>query len=98
MKACFKMTLAVFVISMGFSSTLASEKAVKMKDLPTAVQRTVQEQSKGVIQAAYVKNAEALGAGQILNQIGRSFESLVAVEPDIVLVHDSSSHLLPVGL
>jgi len=47
MKICSKVAPGVFVITIAFSSALASEKAVSMKDLPVAVQLTVQQQSKG---------------------------------------------------
>ena len=41
------MTLGAIVLTMVFANAFASDKPVKMKDLPPAVQRTVQEQSKG---------------------------------------------------
>ena len=44
---CFKITLGAIVLTMVFANAFASDKPVKMKDLPPAVQRTVQEQSKG---------------------------------------------------
>ena len=44
---CFKITLGAIVLTMVFTNAFASDKPVKMKDLPPAVQRTVQEQSKG---------------------------------------------------
>jgi len=47
MKMCNEITLSIFVFTIGFASVLASAKAITMKDLPAAVQRTVQEQSKG---------------------------------------------------
>lgn len=44
---CFRITLGAIVLTIVFANAFASDKPVKMKDLPTAVQRTVQEQSKG---------------------------------------------------
>ena len=44
---CFKITLGAIVLTMVFANAFAAGKPVKMKDLPPAVQRTVQEQSKG---------------------------------------------------
>ena len=41
------LALGVIVFTIGAIAAFASEKPVKMKDLPPAVQRTVQEQSKG---------------------------------------------------
>jgi uncharacterized membrane protein YkoI len=58
MKMCFKMTLGAFLIASGFSNALVSEKAVNMKDLPAAVQRTVQEQSKGATIRGLSKEVE----------------------------------------
>ena len=47
MRVHFKMTLGAVALTIGSINAFASEKPVKMKDLPPAVQRTVQEQSKG---------------------------------------------------
>jgi len=47
MELCSEITLSIFVVTVGFSAGHASEKAITMKDLPAAVQRTVQEQIKG---------------------------------------------------
>jgi len=47
MKLCSEITLSIFVVTLGFIAGHASEKAITMKDLPAAVERTVQEQSKG---------------------------------------------------
>ncbi|MGD0010856.1 MAG: hypothetical protein ABSE93_20220 [Terriglobia bacterium] len=47
MKICSEITLSILMVTLGFTAGLASEKATTMKDLPAAVQRTVQEQSKG---------------------------------------------------
>lgn len=44
---CFRITLGAIVLTIVFANAFASDKPVKMKDLPPAVQRTVQEQSKG---------------------------------------------------
>ena len=44
---CFKITLGAIVLTMVFTNAFASDNPVKMKDLPPAVQRTAQEQSKG---------------------------------------------------
>jgi len=43
----FKITLGAIVLTIVFANAFAADKPVKMKDLPPAVQRTVQEQSKG---------------------------------------------------
>ena len=47
MKIHSEITLSIIVVTLGFTAGHASEKAITMKDLPAAVQRTVQEQSKG---------------------------------------------------
>jgi len=47
MKICSEITLSILMVTLGFTAGLASEKATTMKDLPAAVQRTVQEQSNG---------------------------------------------------
>ncbi len=47
MRVCFKITLGAIVLTIVFANAFAADKPVKMKDLPPAVQRTVQEQSKG---------------------------------------------------
>ena len=47
MKICSEIPLGILVVTLGFTAGHASEKAVTIKDLPAAVQRTVQEQSKG---------------------------------------------------
>ena len=43
----FKITPGAIVLTIVFANAFAADKPVKMKDLPPAVQRTVQEQSKG---------------------------------------------------
>ena len=43
----FKITPGAIVLTIVFANAFAADKLVKMKDLPPAVQRTVQEQSKG---------------------------------------------------
>jgi uncharacterized membrane protein YkoI len=58
MKLCNEITLSIFVVTLGFNAGHASEKAVAMKDLPAAVQRTVQEQSKGATIRGYSKEVE----------------------------------------
>ena len=47
MKMCYQIILGILALTIGFANGLASEKPIAMKDLPAAVQRTVQEQSKG---------------------------------------------------
>ena len=58
MKMCYQITLSIFVLTIGFANVLASEKAITMKDLPAAVQRTVQEQSKGATIRGLSKEVE----------------------------------------
>jgi uncharacterized membrane protein YkoI len=58
MKLCNKITLSIFVVTLGIAAGHASEKAVAMKDLPAAVQRTVQEQSKGATIRGLSKEVE----------------------------------------
>jgi uncharacterized membrane protein YkoI len=58
MKVCHQIALSIFVLTIGFANALASEKAVTMQDLPAAVQRTVQEQSKGAIIRGLSKEVE----------------------------------------
>jgi uncharacterized membrane protein YkoI len=58
MKVCHQIALSVFVLTIGFANALASEKAITMKDLPAAVQRTAQEQSKGAIIRGLSKEVE----------------------------------------
>jgi len=47
MKVSQRISLFAVLVAVCFASALASEKPVKIEDLPPAVQRTVQEQSKG---------------------------------------------------
>ena len=49
MKVSYQITRGLLALTIGFVNVAASEKAITMKDLPAAVQRTVQEQSKGAI-------------------------------------------------
>jgi uncharacterized cupredoxin-like copper-binding protein len=58
MKICCRITLGIFVLTIGFANVLASEKAVTMKDLPAAVRRTVQEQSQGATIRGLSKEVE----------------------------------------
>jgi len=58
MQIYLRIALCILVLTIGFANTLASEKAVTMKDLPTAVQRTVQEQSKGATIRGFSKEVE----------------------------------------
>jgi len=58
MKICYRITLGIFVLAIAFANVLASEKAVTMKDLPAAVQRTVQEQSQGATIRGLSKEVE----------------------------------------
>ena len=58
MKTCYQTTLGILAVAVGLTSVLASEKAVTMKDLPAAVQRTVQEQSKGATIRGFSKELE----------------------------------------
>jgi uncharacterized membrane protein YkoI len=58
MKVCCQITLSIFVLTIGLANILASEKAITMKELPAAVQRTVQEQSKGATIRGLSKEVE----------------------------------------
>src|SRR5258708_977318 len=49
-----KLSLVVF----GFAIAFAGESAVKMKDLPPAVQKTVQDQTKGAVIKGMSKEVE----------------------------------------
>jgi uncharacterized membrane protein YkoI len=58
MKICCEITLGILAVTIGFTNVLASEKAITMKDLPAAVQRTVQEQSQGATIRGVSKEVE----------------------------------------
>jgi|SRR5208337_6752 len=58
MKIIYQISLGVFALTIGFANVFASEKAITMKDLPAAVQRTVQEQSKGATIRGFSKEVE----------------------------------------
>jgi uncharacterized membrane protein YkoI len=58
MKMCYQITLSIFALTIAFANVLASEKVIAMKDLPAAVQRTVQEQSRGATIRGFSKEVE----------------------------------------
>ena len=55
---CFKITVGAIVLTIVFANVFASDRPVKLKDLPPAVQRTVQDQSKGATIRGLSKEAE----------------------------------------
>jgi uncharacterized membrane protein YkoI len=54
----YQIALGILVLIIGSANLFASEKAITMKDLPAAVLRTVQEQSKGAIILGLSKEVE----------------------------------------
>jgi len=58
MKVYHRLALCIFVLAVASANFLASEKAITMKDLPAAVQRTVQEQTKGATIRGLSKEVE----------------------------------------
>jgi len=58
MRFCNRMILVILAMVASFATALASEQAVTFKDLPPAVQRTVEEQSKGAVIRGFSKEVE----------------------------------------
>jgi len=58
MNTRYSLGLSTLLLSLAFTSALASEKSITMEDLPPAVRQTVEEQSKGATIRGLVKEVE----------------------------------------